>query len=180
MLDNTFYIQLFRYYSKCLTFPYDELRLELQHLFRQLEIHNRNTLDEQLAAHALDVLNFLQGEEISALQAEYTRIFTHEEGSDPLVSILFTDYATPEITEPVLDAMYDNLVDVSFDESPDSITNFLEYYSLLAETEDVLESLKTFVQVIGPFSKALYGNTTLNFYKELAKGLNEVAAVFAD
>lgn len=178
MLDNTFYIQIFRFYSKCLTFPYDELRLELQHIFRQLEIYTQNEVDEQLAAHALDVLNYLQGEDISRLQAEYSQLFTHEEGKEPLVSILFTDYGNINQTEEMLDDMYENLVDISFDETPESISNLLEYYSFLAETEDVNDALKFFSSIIEPFSKQLNKQTTLSFYKEVSKGLNELADIF--
>ncbi len=180
MVDNNFYIQIFRFYSKCLTFPYDELRLELQHIFRQLEINNQNELDEQLAAHTLDVLNFFQGEDISALQAEYTRMFTHEEGEEPLVSILFSDYGNDAQAEQLLDDMYENLVDISFDESPDSIPNLLEYYSFLAESEEIIDSLKIFSAVIEPFSRQLYTSTTLNFYKEISKGLSELADIFEE
>ena len=160
MIDNSFYTEIFRFYSKCLTFPYDELRLELQHIFRQLEIKNQNEIDEMLASHTLDVINFLQGEEISALQAEYARMFTYEEGQEPLVSILFTDYGNIEQTENILDDMYESLVDISFDESPGSITNMLEYYSLLAETGDIITSLKVFSSVIEPFSRQLYKEST--------------------
>ncbi|KAA3609909.1 MAG: hypothetical protein D8M58_08300 [Calditrichaeota bacterium] len=180
MVDNTFYIQLFRFYSKCLTFPYDELRLELQHIFRQLEINNQNELDEQLAAHTLDVLNFFQGEDVSALQAEFTRMFTHEEGDAPLVSLLFTDYGNVEKAEIILDDMYESLVDISFDESPASISNLLEYYSFLAETEEVLDALENLSLIIEPFGKKLYAESTLNFYKEIAKALSELASVFTD
>jgi len=76
--------------------------------------------------------------------------------------------------------MYENLVDVSFDESPGSISNLLEYYSLLAETDDVNEKLKEFSSIIEPFSQKLYTETTLNFYKEVSKGLNEMAQIFGE
>ncbi len=180
MTDNTFYIHLFRFYSKCLTFPYEELRLELQHIFRQLEINNRNEMEEHLAAHALEILNYFQGEDMSALQAEFTRMFTHDEDQDPLVSILFTDYGRGENTEHILDAMYENLVDISFDESPDSIPNLMEYYSLLAESEEINNAVKDFSSIIAPFSQKLLPGTTLGFYKEVSKGLSEISEIFEE
>ncbi len=180
MADNTFYIEIFRFYSKCLTFPYEELRLELQHIFRQLEIYNQSEIDEQLTGNTLDVINYLQGEDVSAIQAEYTRMFTHDEGTAPVVSMLFTDYGNIGQTERILDEMYENLVDVSYDESPDSVPNMLEYYSLLAETDIENEALKVFNTIIVPFCKQLNTHTTLSFYKEVAKGLNELAEFFGE
>lgn len=179
-VESSFYIHLFRFYSKCLAAPYDELGFELQHIFRQMEISSQNELDEQLAAHCLDILNYYQGEDTSSLQAEFTRIFSHIEGEAPLVSIRFTDYGDKERAQDILDEMYDSMLEISYDESPDSLINFLDYYSYLSETGEVVDALATFSMIFVPFCKKFYTAANINFYKEVAKGLSELAAIFKD
>ena len=180
MVESSFFIHLFRFYSKCIAAPYSELGLELQHIFRQMEISSQNELDEQLAAHCLDILNYLQGEEISVLQAEFSRMFSHIEGEAPLISIRFTDYGQAEAVQKIMDDIYDTMLEVSYDESPDSLINFLDYFSYLSETGEVLDALALFSMVLNPFSEEFYKVSNVNFYKEVAKGLNELCAVFND
>lgn len=179
-MDNTFYSYIFRFYSKSLTFPYNELGWELQHLFRQMEVLYQNDLEEQLAGHALEVLNYFQGEEMITLQGEFSRMFSHVEGEEPLIAIHFTSYGNPGDADMILDHLFESTFDVSYDEAPESIINLLDYYSYLAETDDILEKLAEFVSVIKDFSQKLYDGSNINFYKELAKGLNEIAGVLAD
>jgi nitrate reductase assembly molybdenum cofactor insertion protein NarJ len=180
MEDNIFFVHLFRFYGKCLGFPYTELGLELQHLFRQMEVSSQNELDEQLAAHCLDILNNFQGQEMSALQAEYARLFSHIEGEDASVSILFQDYGNPGNADAILEEIYDSLMDITFDESPDSMINFLDYYSYLSESGGITEKLSAFVDIVQPFSQKLFTSSGIYFYKETAKGLEELCDIFAE
>ena len=180
MVESSFFIYLFRFYSKCIAAPYGELGFELQHIFRQMEITSQNELDEQMAAHCLDILNYFQGEELSALQAEFSRMFSHIEGETPLVSIRFTDYGNFEDVQKIMDDIYDSMLEVSYDESPDSLINFLDYFSYLSEAGEVVNVLNVFTMVIFPFSEQFYNASNINFYKEVAKGLNELCAVFND
>jgi nitrate reductase assembly molybdenum cofactor insertion protein NarJ len=180
MIDSTFFIHLFRFYSKCMAAPYNELAFELQHIFRQMEVSSQNELDEQLAAHCLEVLNYFQGEEVSSLQAEYSRMFSHPEDKEPLISICFTDYGNPEEAQKIMDDIYDTMLEVSYDESPDSLINFLDYFSYLSETGEVVDALGQFVMIMLPFSQQFYKAANINFYKELAKGLNELSVIFND
>ena len=180
MVESSFFIHLFRFYSKCVAVPYSELGLELQHIFRQMEIASQNELDEQLAAHCLDILNYFQGEELSVLQAEFSRMFSHIEGEKPLVSIHFTEYGNFEEVQKIMDDIYDTMLEVSYDESPDSVINFLDYFSYLSETGEVIDALPIFSMVINPFSEQFYKVSNINFYKEVAKGLNELCIVFND
>jgi len=180
MVESSFYIHLFRFYSKCIAAPYGELGLELQHVFRQMEIASQNELDEQMAAHCLDVLNYFQGEELSALQAEFSRMFSHIEGEDPLISIRFTNYGNFEDAQKIMDDIYETMLEVSYDESPDSLINFLDYFSYLSETGEVIDSLALFSMVITPFSEQFYKVSNINFYKEIANGLNELSSIFND
>lgn len=179
MTDNSFFVHLFRFYSKCIAAPYSELGLELLHIFRQLEVTCLDELNEQLAAHCLEILNYFQGEELSALQAEFTRIFSHVEGEKPLLSIRFTDYGDDKEVHEIMNKMYDSMLEVSYDESPDSIINFLDYYSYLSETGEISEALPAFTRIITPFSRRFYSVSNINFYKEVAKGLNELSVVFS-
>lgn len=177
-MTNYFYIHLFRFYAKALSFPYTELAFELQHIFRQLEINSQNELDEQLAAHALEVLNYFQGEEMSTMQGEFGRLFSSGEDSAALVSSLFTSYGPAEVAEELLDEMFETLLELRFDEAPESIVNLMDYYSFLAETDLDLEKLTPLVAILKEFSKTLYDITIINYYKELGKSLNELSALF--
>jgi hypothetical protein len=180
MNKDAFFIHLFRFYSKCIAAPYNELGFELQHIFRQMEVNSQNEVDEQLAAHCLDILNYFQGEDLSVLQAEFSRMFSHIEGEAPLLSIRFTDYGDFEETREIMDSMYDSMLEISFDESPDSIINFLDYFSYLSEEGDVSTALLAFSMIIAPFSEQFYKVSNINFYKEVAKGLNELCTLFND
>jgi len=180
MTEDAFFIHLFRFYSKSIAAPYNELGFELQHIFRQMEVNSQSDVDEQLAAHCLDILNYFQGEDLSVLQAEFSRMFSHVEGEAPLLSIRFTDYGDFEENQRIMDNMYDSLLEISFDESPDSIINFLDYFSYLAEVGEVSAALPEFSMVIAPFSEKFYKASNINFYKEVAKGLNELCSLFND
>ena len=180
MIESQFFVHLFRFYSKSLAPPYGELGLELQHIFRQMEITSQNELDEQIAAHCLDILNYFQGEELSALQAEFSRMFSHIEGEDPLISIRFIDYGDAEQVQNIMDDIYDAMLEVSYDESPDSLINFLDYFSFLSESGEIIAALPVFTQVMADFSGKFYNISNINFYKEVAKGLNELCFIFND
>lgn len=180
LMDNTFYSHIFRFYSKSLTFPYTELGLELQHLFRQMEVLCQNELEEQLAGHTLEILNYFQGEEMSTMQGEYSRMFAHVEGEDPLLAIHFTAYGNPGDADQILDHLFDSSFDVTYDEAPDSVINLLDYYCYLAEADDIIDKLPEFASVIENFSQSLYQVSNINFYKEVAKGLHEMAKVLAE
>ena len=179
-MENVFFSHIFRFYSKSLTFPYTELGFELQHLFRQMEILCRNELEEQLASHALEILNYFQGEDMSSLQAEYSRMFSHVEGDEPLLAIHFTEYGDAGDADHILDHLFDSSFDLSYDEAPNSIINLLDYYCYLADGDEIVGHLKEFSSILEDFSKKLYDVSNINFYKELAKGLNELAIIFSD
>jgi nitrate reductase assembly molybdenum cofactor insertion protein NarJ len=178
MTENTFYTHLFRFYSKSLAPPYNELGLELLHIFRQMEIACQDELHEQLAAHCLDILNFFQGEDMSTLQGEYTRMFSYTEGEEPAVSIRFTSYGDPQAGFELMEKMYDSLLEISYDESPDSIINFLDFYSYLSENENVADYMEKFIGVAAAFSRHLNQAANINFYREVATGLNELCLFF--
>ena len=166
-----------RFYARALIYPYDELTHEFQHLFREMEKYIHTDIDNTLAGKVLDVINFYQGEEMSALQAEFTRLFTPVEDQDPMVSQYLSDFSLTMNSGELNDRLYDSALMLDFQEAPDSISNVLDYFSTLleeapAEAEEVYESfLKKALPV---FNEKVFNGTTLNFYKELAKGLNEL------
>lgn len=180
MLDSTFYIHIFRFYAKCLAAPYEELGIELQYLFRQMEKTYINELDEQLAAHSLDILNYFQGEDVSNLQGEFARMFSHSEDEEPLISIRFTGYGDLNRALDIMEEIYDSLPEVVYDETPDSMINFLDWFSYLTETGEILDYLEIFTEFIIPFSNQLFTAANNNYYKELAKGLVELAEIFTE
>ncbi len=175
--EVTIFGDVFRFYSKALAFPYNEMGFEFQHLFRQMEVACRSDEDEQLAARVLQVINNFQGEEISALQAEYTRMFTHEPASRPDVSIYMADYSNSETADALIARMYESDLGDMYDETPETITHLLNYAAQISDENDPESQLSELPQIINPFSQHLYKGTTLGFYKEVAKGLSEICLV---
>ena len=166
-----------RFYSRALRYPYDELTHELQHLFREMEKNIGTEIDNTVASKVLDVINFYQGEEMSALQAEFTRLFTPVEGQDPLVSQYLSDFSVSMDSGELADRLFESALLLDFDEAPDSVCNVLDYFSALLDEApgDAEEVYEAFLKKSVPaFNEKVFKGTTLNFYKELAKGLNEL------
>ncbi len=179
MVEN-FYHLLFRFYARCLMFPYDEMGQELHYLFRQLEKQAAEPIEMQLAGRALEVINFYQGEEMSALQAEYGRLFSIKENENPMVELNFSPYTAPMKGEDFLDRIYASDMQVSFDEAPESMLNFIGFFAYDADTLTDPEYRKLFVEIVNGFSRELSDKTILNFYKEISRGLNELTVILAD
>ncbi len=179
-MEENFYHHLFRFYARCLMFPYDEMGQELQHIFREMEKHGGDDIEVQLAGRTLEVINFYQGEDMSALQAEYGRLFSIRETTPPMLDINFTAYADTCRAEAFLDRIYESDLQVSFDEAPESILNFIGYFAYDADSLVEEEPRKLFVEVLAGFSRELSDKTMLNYYKEVSRGLNELTIVLAD
>ncbi len=179
-MEENFYHHLFRFYARCLTFPYDEMGQELQHLFRELEKYGMEDIEIQLAGRTLEVINFYQGEDMSALQAEYGRLFSIRETEPPMLDINFTSYADARRGEAFLDRIYESDLQVSFDEAPESILNFIGFFAYDADSLVDEENRGLFIEVLREFSRELSDKTMLNFYKEVSRGLNELTIVLAD
>ncbi|MGD9489495.1 MAG: hypothetical protein AB7W47_15860 [Calditrichaceae bacterium] len=168
----------FRFYSKALSFPYDELTHEFQYLFREMEKMVESDLDNLIAAKVLDVINSYQGEEMSALQTEYSRLFSHNETEAPLISIQLTDFLSNSKHDELMDFLLESVIPIDLDEYPDTVMNVLDYFSSIIgeESEEILnEFLEKFIAAgIPAFSEQVYKGSNLNFYKEIARGLNEM------
>lgn len=180
MEKPTFFPLLFRFYSHCLVFPFNELGLEMENLFRQIELQCENTMQEHLANRALDVLNSFLAAETGNLQGEYSRMFAVIENNDPLVAINFTEYSDSPSLDKLLDNMYDSDLALSYDEAPESITNLLDYFSLIVESELAVELMPVFIGILDAFGKQLLKQTTLQYYASLGNALLELNQLISE
>jgi TorA maturation chaperone TorD len=166
----------FRFYARSLQFPFDELTHEYQHLFREMEKNVASEFDEEIAGSILDIINYYQGEEMSALQAEYSRVFSFTEGEVPMVPMFSKDYLPPAQRDDLIETFHESAIFLDMETDADSIQNILDYFAILLEEENFDEIDRFLQTVIHPvmrdFCSYLYQSTVLNFYKELAKGLN--------
>jgi len=172
---------VFRFYSRALQFPFEEITHEYQHLFREMEKQVQTDLDEEVAAKVLDIINYFQGEEMSSLQGEYSRLFAFNEGGSPLVPVFGGVFISPDDRENLIKLLEESGLPIDDDLEQDTIQNILEYFAFVLEEgrEGEMDIFFTkYIDVIlPPFSEHLYQGTILNFYKELAGGLNSLVEV---
>jgi len=171
------------FYSRAFTFPFDELVHQFHYLFREIEKQIDTYIDNTAAAKVLDVINFYQGEEMSALQAEFARMFTPVEDEPPFISLQLEEYLSPEKYENMLDDLREQEFGMEHETETDSISNVLDYFSYLL-TDDISRAKEFWEEYLATslplINKAVYDGTTLNFYKEASKGLNELVFLLQD
>ncbi len=165
---------VFRFYSRALSFPYDQMGFEMQHLFREIEIKCQDEWDESLANKILDVINFFQGEEINELQGEYTHLFVHSKTENSKVGFTISDYCTDSTYNQLLDEIYDSGLGQTFDDVPDDISTLFDYGSLLLNDQNFDEKAGLFYIVLLSFSQQLHKQAAKNFYREIARGINDI------
>ena len=167
-----------RFYARSLAFPYDELTHELQHLFREIEKNIESDIDNTIASRILDVINFYQGEELSALHAEYARLFSYVREEEPLIPLQLSQLTTTIDQNRLVDEIINSTSMFGVEEAHDAIPNVLDLFSSYIEMEDerAIESFfDSFIITSVPvFCEQVYRISNLNFYKEIAKGLNEL------
>lgn len=167
-----------RFYARALAFPYDELTHELQHLFREIEKNIETDIDNTIASRILDVINYYQGEEISALHAEYARLFSYVREKEPLIPLQLSQLTININHTQLIDEIVNSTSMFGVEEAHDAVPNVLDLFSSYVEMEDeeYIESFfDSFINNSIPvFCEQLYRGTNLNFYKEIAKGLNEL------
>lgn len=173
----------FRFYARTLVFPYDELTHELHYLFRELEKSIETTVDNTVAARILDVINFYQGEEMQDLQAEFTRMFTPIGDEAPAISLQLADIA-PEIDNTALfDLIMESPLFIQAEEYPDAVPQILDFFSslLLDDPQEAEIFFETYLQKSLPLlNEQIFRSAGVNFYKEAAKGLNELVFLLAE
>ncbi len=168
----------FSFYARALTYPYDEMRHELQHQFREVEKNIENEYDNTVASRILDVLNTYQGEEMKELQTEYTRLFTPRKEQEPLIPLRLSDWLKSEHWDDLHEHLFEAGVGVYSNEHPDFISHILEYFASILPYEDE-ESIRTFFdrylkEPVPKLCERIYKNSNVNFYKEYAKGLHDL------
>jgi TorA maturation chaperone TorD len=172
-----------RFYARCFLYPYEEMGYELQHLFRQLE---RGEILEKEVPHleqVLNIVNSYQGEEIKILRENFVSLFTQWEGHLPECPLLASDFMKgfDKVYDsgPFIDDLLDSGIPVNPEEEMDSVVNYLEYLSLLCEsdlepvpTSDLSDfQSKHIYSWIPLFCDLLYQASQVSFYKEVASGL---------
>ena len=177
---------IFKFYTQCFAFPYEEMNYELHNLFRVLD--NEDLVEDELILtdQALTIINVYQGEEISNLRSEYVALFTSS-GSEniicPIVASDFCKLATKRYDSfEAEEYIYESGIPINTDEPVDSIVNYLQYFSYSCE-EYLIRNLD--VKILNSFFEShivywiplfcdhLYRSSNLSFYKEVAVGLKE-------
>lgn len=172
-----------RFFARCFRYPYEEMGYELQHLFRQLERGELFEEEYQQLEQVLNIINHYQGEEIKLLRENYVQLFTQWEDHHPQCPLLASEF-TKDLgrsynPDPFTSDLLDSGIPVDPEEDLDSIVNYLEYLSLIAEgsleplyTMDTDEFMKDHIYSwIPQFCDILYQVSQISFYKKLASGL---------
>ena len=182
--------QLFKFYSHCFAYPYEEMNYELQNLFRVLESEDLNDEEIILSDQVLSIINLYQGEEIKDLRNEFVSLFTAIESEDPICPIIASDFcklaARPYDAFEAEEYIYDSAIPVSSDDPIDSIVNYLMYLAyacdefLSGESEVLLSSFfdNHIIYWIPNFCDRMHTTASLSFYKEVAVGLKETILLF--
>ncbi|WP_456442784.1 nitrate reductase molybdenum cofactor assembly chaperone [Caldithrix abyssi] len=174
----------FNFYARTLTYPYDELTHELQHIFREMEKNIENAFDNTITARILDIINHYQGEEMKALQAEYTRLFTPRKEIPPVISLQLQDWTPMHDLSELEELLFDVGVSQYSGEHPDFVTHVLEYFASALDYEEepsISNFYEKFLQEpIPKLCATIYQKTTLTFYKEIAKGLHDLIHLMAE
>jgi len=170
--------QALRFYARSLAFPYDELTHELQHLFREIEKNIETDLDNTVASKILDIINSYQGEEMTALHAEYARMFSFVREEEPFIPIRLNELDPNLDQTKFMDQIVNSTNLFGVDDAHDAISNVLDLFSSYIEMEDE-QAIEDFfmsflINSIPNFCEQIYRGTILNFYKEVGKGLNEL------
>ena len=168
----------FSFYGRALTYPFDEMRHELQHQFRQVEKNIENEYDNTVASRILDIVNAYQGEEMKELQTEYTRLFTPRKDHEAAISLHLGDWLGNTSLHDLEEQLYESGVSVYSGEHPDFVPHILEYFASILPYEDE-NTIRSFYarylkEAVPRLSSEIYQKTTLHFYKELVKGLHDL------
>ena len=174
------------FYARCFSYPYDEMNHELQHLFRMMERNEINTENYEQLDQVLRIVNQYQGEEIKDLRNDYVLLFAGSEDQNPFCPLIASEflsiYGRHYDPESFSDLIFDSGIPVTPDEPVETITNYLEYLSVLLEqsvhNDSDLVLMHRFMEEhilnwMPLFCDVLYKSSTINFYREVASGLKE-------
>lgn len=167
-----------QFYARALTYPYDELTYEFQHLFREMEKLVESDADNTIANRVLDVLNFYQGEEMMTLQSEFVRMFTPREGDAAPIPLFLADLDQAVPIEELLAELETEGLNAETEEDPELVLFVLEYFAGMlsyANDEHIVFFYSTYLKnALERLAGDVYNFGNINFYKELGKGLHEL------
>jgi TorA maturation chaperone TorD len=169
----------FHFYAKALAFPYDEMTHEFQYIFREMEKQCESEFDQAITSKVLDIINFYQGEEQLDLHGEYSRLFSYVENEEPRVATNVISYNSAIDTDELYNLFEESGILFDLTEDIDNFQNLLDYFSFIIENaEEDEEIIRFYLQYMKPvmpqFCQNLNQTTTLNFYKECSRALNEL------
>jgi TorA maturation chaperone TorD len=174
----------FQFYGRAFSFPYDELTHELQRLFRDMEKAVQDDAGNTLAARALEIINHYQGEELSALQAEYARLFSGAAPDEATVSQQMSDYFSEQRIAELQNQLWDEDSMFTQEEFQESVLFLLDYFCSVLQNEEPEGIERFFENYLRPAIPALcdrvYQAATLGFYREAARGLGELIFLCAE
>ena len=170
-------------YSRALQYPYTELTYEFQNILREIEKNIINDFDNTVAANVLDLINSFQGEEMAILQAEFTRLFTPIDDDDPLISLHLSNIGPRARSEELIDLISEDAFFLDNEDQFDSIPAVLNYFSVIIN-DDIEQAENFFDEYINQnlprLNEIIYKGSNLSFYKEAARGLNELVYLLAE
>lgn len=167
-----------RFYARALMYPYDELTHEFQHLFREMEKLISSDADNTIASQTMDVINFYQGEDMITLQSEFVRLFTSRDEQPPFISLHIQDL-NPEVPiAELLSELEEDPLFAEMEDEPELAPYIMEHFSSMLEYDDderIELFYETYLKVaLKKLANEVYNGTTINFYKEFGKGLDEM------
>jgi len=169
-------------YSRTLQYPYTELTYEFQNILREIEKSIDNDFDNTVAANVLDLINSFQGEDMAVLQAEFTRLFTPVEDDDPLISLHLSSVSRQADSDELYELISEGAFFSDNDDQYDSLPSVLDYFSVII-SEDLEQAEYFFEKYINSnvplLNEIIYKGSNLSFYKEAARGLNELVYLLA-
>jgi TorA maturation chaperone TorD len=177
-------IHIINFYTRCFNFPYEELTYELQHLFRVLESEIEDEEAYLYVEQVLNCVNQYQGEEQQALRDEYNLLFMEIGGQQPLCPIVASTflarYTRHYDADNFNDLLQESSLFIAWDEMGDTLTNQLEYLSILCDHyrsgEIDYKAFAAFLDEhiliwIPAFCDVLFKAANVTFYREIAEGL---------
>lgn len=116
------------------------------------------------------------------LQAEFARLFTPIDDDDPLISLHLSNINPQAGNEDLFDLISENTFFLDNEDQFDSVSSVLDYFSILIN--DDLEQAESFFnkyinQNLPRLNEIIYKGSNLSFYKEAARGLNELVYLLA-
>lgn len=167
-----------RFYARALMYPYDEMTYELQNMYRDMEKCISSDADNTLAAKALDVINFYQGEDMITLQSEFVRLFTPRDEQAPFIPLHIQDLNPQVPLDDLLIELEENPLITEVEDEPELVPYIMEHFSSMleyAEDEQIELFYDTYLKIaLKKLAQDVFDGTTLNFYKEYGKGLDEL------